>query len=99
MSADTAEEGVERITPRVLVRIELSETPARKPQTRYEAQTPEGTIHGGNNYSKDIIGFAEFPANTRLSPREEFGDFREQIELNAKYVHWKSEFDQGGDAE
>lgn len=79
----------ERVTPRILVRIDLEETPTRKPQTRYEAQTPDGTIHGGNNYDKNIVGFAELPANTRLHTQEEYDEFHNEIESKAVYVHWK----------
>lgn len=88
----------ERVTPRVLVRIDLEKTPARKPQTRFEAQTPNGTIHGGNNYEKTVVGFAELPANTKLSRRDSAEEFRNDIESVAQYVHWKPNADIVGDS-
>lgn len=90
-SERTEREATDAVTPRVLVRIDLEETPTRKPQTRFEAQTFKGSIHGGNNYDKTVVGFAEFSAYTSVYTDEEYADFRDQVESKAEYVHWKSE--------
>lgn len=84
--SETQSEG---ITPRVLLRIELEETYNRDPTTRYDAQTVNQSIRGGNNYTKEIVGYAEFPVNTKVSTREEFEDFRKLVEVKAEYIHWK----------
>lgn len=37
----------------------------------------------------DIIGFAQFPANTNVGSFEEPEPFRQRVETLSQYAHWK----------
>lgn len=47
-----------------------------------------GTASGGY-FKKHIIGYAEFPTNTRVEAKDSFEGFCEEVEGKAEYVHWK----------
>lgn len=84
----------ESITPRTLVRRTFYEPGSEEVRrVAFDAVQPRGSIREGEHIDSDVIGFAEFPAYTKLSRHEDLGEFRETVEEKAEYVHWKPDLE------
>lgn len=79
-------------TPRTLVRYTLytPESHTVIDHVAYEALQPSGTVSDGEYYDADVIGYAECEPYANIGRERFFETFREAVESNAAYVHWKS---------
>lgn len=83
------------VTPRVLVELTLYERDGETVRAvHYDAIQPQGTVHGTDFYDKAIIGYAECQPYAQLGRYDDAEAFREAIERQAEYVHWKGGFDE-----
>jgi len=95
MSGKERTEEVEEVVIRAMVRREYGETGGEARPPIFETVTTGASIIIGVSESvrQTILGFAEVPPRSHIGRHHEFDAFRDAIETNAHYVHWKPTVD------
>lgn len=77
---------------RVSVRSLIYQVVMGQASPRYTADSAGSVIVSDTGaHTRMIIGFAEFPKNTSVPDYDNFEDFKQFVEANAEYVHWRED--------